>query len=116
MELSDEFKNKAYDTSKQICFGLFIDSIRKIIISTIESSSESLSEESDTTKLKKDMLANIGKEMVPVLATASAIKNCGFPKSLIFITDSGQAIDLLNVDAINQEDVFNQILDNVKPN
>lgn len=68
----------------------------------------------ETENYCKGIALNTLNELMPLVTLLSTIKNFGIPKSLVFITETGQAIDLLEVKEIDQNEMFNQILDNLK--
>ena len=62
---------------------------------------------------EKEIAVKTLNELTPLCALQSAIKNFGCPKSLVFISESGQAIDLLEVKELDENEIFNQVLDNL---
>lgn len=72
--------------------------------------------ESESDEIIKQAVIKTINQLMPVPALIAALKNFGLPKSLIFITASGVAIDLLQTKELKENDLFNQVLDNVPVN
>ena len=68
----------------------------------------------ESAKQQRLATAQLTNETIPVYALASAIHKHGLPKSLIFISQPGMAIDLLKIEALSQEKAFDELLDNMK--
>jgi hypothetical protein len=72
--------------------------------------------ESESDEIIKQAVIKTINQLMPVPSLIAALKNFGLPKSLIFITASGVAIDLLQTKELKENDLFNQVLDNVPVN
>ena len=66
------------------------------------------------TNLRNKAAKELKDDMMVISAVTNSIKIFGGPKSLIFITEGGQAIDLINIKGLKENEIFDQILDNVK--
>lgn len=65
-------------------------------------------------RFKRRVALDVLNQLMPLTSLMSAIKLFGHPKSLVFINQDGQAIDLLEIKELDQNEMFNQILDNLK--
>lgn len=78
--------------------------------------------EKESDKITKLLIAETIDEMLSVNALVSALKHGGKARSIIIINSMGQAVDLLNFEGINgtetnikelnEDQLFNQVLDN----
>lgn len=68
----------------------------------------------EMNELKRSVALDVINQLILLVPVMSAIKTFGEPKSLVFINQNGQAIDLLSQKELDENETFNQVLDNLK--
>lgn len=103
-DTNNEFK-------REITFRVLLHQIMEIM--KIQVAALKLLPDNETANLQKQETAQLANELLPVYTLASSIHKHGLPKSLIFINESGIAIDLLDAKELDQEAAFDELLDNM---
>lgn len=114
-ELTEEFKMVFPPMFRDMWMKTFNETFRNLLFAFYHANigkKESIKDQ--TEDFKREVAINVLNELMPLYPLLTSLEKFGLPKSLIFITETGLAIDLLEVKGIDQNEVFNQVLDNIK--
>lgn len=109
-ELSEEYKLGYSEKFREI----HLNNICTIIINLINALDKT-PEDSNNPKsvFEKQVSEQLADDLMAVSALTSSMKIMGRPKSLILINQFGEAIDLLKITDLSEEDAYNELIDNL---
>lgn len=109
-ELTEEYKLAYSERYREII-------LNNICVSTITliNSLQGKKEDPDNpvSVFEKQVSEQLADDLMAVCALASSMKIMGRPKSLILINQFGEAIDLLKITDLSEQDAYNELIDNL---
>lgn len=107
-----EFKQLYPSLFRDMWMNLFQETIKNLLLVLVQKHID-IPAKSELDNFNKEVAVKTLNELMPLVPLLATVRNFGIPKSLVFISESGQAIDLLEVKEIDQNEMFNQVLDNM---
>jgi len=93
---------------------IFQGTINNLLSTFVTQNFPETTEKDEMDEFKRSVALGVINQLILLAPVMSAIKTFGEPKSLVFINQDGQAIDLLNQKELDENETFNQVLDNLK--
>ena len=109
--LKDQFRAEYAVNIRERCFNILNEGISDMI-NLMERLEETPDDE--MSFIRKEVHEQLADDLMSLCALTSALKMFGRPKSLMLIIQSGQAIDLLKIQDLKEDEAFNQMIDNLK--
>jgi len=97
---------------REMWMNLFHETIKNLLVALVNKYID-VPVKNEVETLNKETALKTLNELMPLVPLLGALKNFGIPKSLLFISENGQAIDLLEVKQLDENQIFNQVLDNL---
>lgn len=107
-QIRPEFKQIFSSLFRETWMKLSYEAVKNLLLVFVKTHIEN-----ETEDFKKEIALKTLNELMPAASLLGAIKAFGTPKSLVFISESGRAIDLLEIKELDENETFNQVLDNL---
>ncbi|HPE74690.1 MAG TPA: hypothetical protein PLC80_01300 [Draconibacterium sp.] len=111
-KISPEFLQFYSNSLREMWMNLFHETIKNLLVALVNKYID-VPVKNEVETLNKETALKTLNELMPLVPLLGALKNFGIPKSLLFISENGQAIDLLEVKQLDENQIFNQVLDNL---